>query len=159
MTMRARPAYSSAASTTLPFLEPFMRGSVRTLLLISVLWTALTSSALGQTSDYRKLVDDYRRYGASAAPKAAALTDDQIAEGRHAVAGSWEELRAAAMLHTEAMILLASDGQLPSSTRHLDAAVALLDDVVKASPPQRPRAVSGSSSRAHRSSRRRSRRS
>jgi tetratricopeptide (TPR) repeat protein len=96
-------------------------------------------SPLAAQSDgdgYRKLVDDYRRYGASAVPRAEALTDEQIAAGRQGISGSWEEQRAAAMLHTEAVLSLANKEELPAATRQLNVAVALLDDVMKAAPAQ-----------------------
>lgn len=136
LTRAGSPSYSSAASSTLPPLGSFMRGSTRTSLLLTLACLALTTPAASQAQDYRTLVDDYRRYGASIVRKAAALTDDRIAEGRHQIAGSWEDQRAAAMLHTEAMIVLAGDERLSDATRHLDVAVSLLDEVVKASPAQ-----------------------
>lgn len=113
-----------------------MRRSVCIFLPVTCLVVVATASAQPARPDYRTLVNDYRRYGASEVRKAAALGDDQIAEGRRTLAGSWEELRAAAMLHTEAMLVLANDEALSQSTRHLDAAVALLDDVVKEAPAQ-----------------------
>lgn len=135
MTRAGSKSYSSATSSTLPSLGTFMRGSTRTSLSLMLACLALAAPA-SPSQDYRTLVDDYRRYGASVVRKAAALTDDQIAEGRHQIAGSWEVLRAAAMLHTEAMLVLAGDEQFSAATRHLDVAVSLLDDVVKASPRQ-----------------------
>jgi hypothetical protein len=80
----------------------------------------------GETNSYRRLVDDYRLYGAAAVPRAAALTDDEIASGRHEIAGSWMEQRAAAMLHTEAMLSLANDGQLSAASRHLEGSRYLI---------------------------------
>jgi tetratricopeptide (TPR) repeat protein len=109
---------------------------MRPFLALTLACLALTTAVAAEAQGYRTLVDDYRRYGAAAVRKAVTLTDDQIAEGRHQLANSWEDQRAAAMLHTEAMIVLANDEQLPAATRHLDVAVSLLDEVVKASPPQ-----------------------
>jgi len=115
-----------------------MRHAVRAILGFVILAAVLTRPVSAQipTTDYRALVDDYRRYGASAVPRAIALDDAQIADGRRVLAGSWQELRAAAILHTEAMLRLANDDQLSKGARHLDAAVALLDEVVQAAPEQ-----------------------
>jgi tetratricopeptide repeat protein len=105
------------------------------LLLLICTATPLTAQQ-SEAHGYRQLVDDYRRYGASAVPRAATLTEDQIASGRKEIAGSWEEQRAAAILHTEAMLTLADGGQLSAASHHLDTAASLLDDVIEASPSQ-----------------------
>ncbi len=81
--------------------------------MLLLLCCPISRSAAGQAPSrtYQQLVDDYRRYGASAVPAAVALTDDEIAAGRHAIAGSWETQRAAAMLHTEAALSLLNDAR------------------------------------------------
>jgi tetratricopeptide (TPR) repeat protein len=89
-------------------------------------------------SAYRTIVDDYRRYGSSAVTAIVAFTGaeiDSAIDSALASAGpgawTWEELRGAVMLHTEAVVDRLQSSQSAGARIHLGAAVRLLDAVVR----------------------------
>ncbi len=110
--------------------------SAAAILLVALCWAPAPARNQAPSRTYQQLVDDYRRYGASAVPAAAALTADEIAAGRHAIAASWEVQRAAAILHTEAALALLNERDTTGARRQVNAAADLLDDVVRAEPAQ-----------------------
>ena len=114
-----------------------MTGQLALALLLAACFTAV---------DYRALVDEYRKDGA---PQIEQVLGAAAADFERDVASAlspssswtWEELRAAAMLHTEAALRSqkARDGR--TAELHITLAQKLLDRVVELSRPQKDFAI------------------
>jgi tetratricopeptide (TPR) repeat protein len=108
-----------------------------TLLLGAIL--ALTSAA---ALDYRALVDEYRKDGTPQIQQVLAFPtadiDRDVGAALTPSSGwSWEELRGAAMLHTEVALRAQKNKDGRAADAHLVLAQKLLDRVVELSPPQK----------------------
>jgi Tfp pilus assembly protein PilF len=99
-------------------------------------WVILTANAPtasidGPAEDYRHLVDAYRHQDPSAMNRVIALTSDEVnARAAQAIAhNGWtaEDLRAAAMLHTDAALQLLSSHDADRGFVHLTVAMRLID--------------------------------
>ena len=109
-----------------------------TLHLAILVAAATSSSAL----DYRALVDEYRRDGR---PQVEQLLAVPAADVEHNVTATlsasppwtWEELRGAAMLHTEAALRSQKNKDARAAEFHVTLAQKLLDRVVELSRPQK----------------------
>lgn len=112
--------------------------------VLFVLLIAAVPRADAQPADaYRTLVDDYRRYGASAVTAATNLGEPAVTAAVDAALSdkatppwTWEELRAAAILHTEAALQFVQRAELSPANVHLTAAARLLDGVTVRAPAQ-----------------------
>jgi tetratricopeptide (TPR) repeat protein len=93
-------------------------------------------------ADYRTLIEAYRKDGT---PQIEQVLGIAPADAQRAVAAalaassrwSWEELRGAAMLHTEAAFRAQKNKDGRAADLHIDLAQKLLDRVVELSPPQK----------------------
>ena len=86
--------------------------------------------------DYRALVDGYRRNGTPQVMELLSLPPDAVKTAvnratRDDAGWTWEETRAAAILHTEATVQLLRSGNKSPAGMHLDAAQRLLDKTMK----------------------------
>lgn len=110
------------------------------LLLFSVLIGA-TPPAAAQPAAYRTLVDSYRMHGADeidavlgmSREAAAAAVDGALSKSE---SWSWDELRAAAMLHSQACVVALKKDHADACDLHLGLAQRLLQRTVALSPPQ-----------------------
>jgi hypothetical protein len=94
---------------------------------------AAASQHAGLTSDYRRLVMDYRRHDPSALSNVLVLGADTVrssAAGIVGNSGTWagDDLRAAAMLHTDACAELLKADQPDAAFVHLNAAIVLVNE-------------------------------
>lgn len=110
------------------------------LYLAFVLALAAPSVAL----DYRALVDEYRKDGRPQVQQLLGMSQSDVE--REAAAAlqsnwSWEELRAAAMLHSEAALRLQKQTDGRGADFHVTLAQKLLDRVVDLSRPQKDFAI------------------
>jgi len=110
---------------------------------LAILFAAATSSS---ALDYRALVDEYRKDGRPQVEQLlAAPAADVESEVRGAVAPSsgwpWEDIRAAAMLHTEAGLRAQKNNDSRGAEVHVTLAQKLLDRVVELSRPQKDFAI------------------
>lgn len=123
-----------APSACRPYTPPLMARIVATLLL------ALQVTSTAQP-DYRSLVDDYRHYGAEDVRRLLEVPRDTVkgwvsAASRDGSEWTWGELRAAAILHTDAALRLIEAKDLAGAEMHLDSAQHLLERVAKVAPAQ-----------------------
>src|SRR5687767_7048892 len=112
-------------------------------LLASGLLPLFSTSTPAQAADpYPAVVHAYRRLDPDAAPRLRALTADQTEDGiRAATSGKprpwdWKDLRAAAILHTEAWYLARAEGARDEAARHSLQAERLLGAVTSMEPQQ-----------------------
>jgi hypothetical protein len=87
----------------------------------------------GHTSDYRRLVTDYRRHDPSALSTVLVFTAGAVRSSAAAAlenSSTWaaDDLRAAAMLHTDACAELLRTDQRDAASVHLNAAVLLVNE-------------------------------
>lgn len=117
--------------------------SKRALLCFAVLITVGAGRELppaGRTvTAYRQLVDDYRHRSGASVQRASALVETEIQSFVDAALNArddsppWtgEELRAAAMLHTDACLWLLKSGRADAAFVHLNAARRLVEAAVR----------------------------
>lgn len=99
-------------------------------------------AALPAAADHRTLVDEYRKDGTPQIEQllgmpAADVQREVVAALSAASGWSWEELRGAAMLHTEAALRAQKNKDGGGADLHIGLAQKLLDRVVDLSPPQK----------------------
>ena len=90
---------------------------------------------------YRELVDTYRESGPLEADRLASQPREQVSKAvesalEESTGWTWEELRAAAMLHSDAAIRLARERDSAGADFHLLQAQQLLDRVAAINKPQ-----------------------
>jgi tetratricopeptide (TPR) repeat protein len=116
--------------------------SVSSVLAFGLLSLSSTSTRAHATEPYPAVVHAYRNLDGEAVARLRALTVDQVDEGvRAAIAGTpqpwdWKDLRAAAMLHTEAWYLARAEGARDEAARQLLQAERLLGAVTDFEPQQ-----------------------
>jgi len=109
--------------------------SVSSFLAFGLFPLSSTSTRAQATESYPAVVHAYRNVDGEAVARLRALTVDQADEGvRSAIAGKpqpwdWKDLRAAAMLHTEAWYLARAEGARDEAARQLLQAERLLGAV------------------------------
>src|SRR5215204_146914 len=92
-------------------------------------------------AEYRTLVDEYRRNGTPQVIELLAMSPEAVRTAlTSAIAGdsawAWEETRAAAVLHTDAILHLLRAGSTSGVDMHLDAAQRLLTRTMTLQPRQ-----------------------
>lgn len=116
--------------------------SVSSFLACGVFPLSSTSTRATATELYPAVVHDYRNRDREAVARLRALTVDQADEGvGAAIAGKpqpwdWKDLRAAAMLHTEAWYLARAEAAWDEAARHSLQAERLLGAVTDLEPQQ-----------------------
>jgi tetratricopeptide (TPR) repeat protein len=93
-------------------------------------------------ADYRTLVEEYRKDGTPQIEQVLGIppadAQREVAAALSASSGwTWEELRGAAMLHTEAALRAQKNKDGRAADLHVGLAQKLLDRVVELSPPQK----------------------
>jgi tetratricopeptide (TPR) repeat protein len=114
--------------------------------VISSLAILLAAATSFSAFDYRALVEGYRKYGRPQVEQLlAAPAADVEREVRGALAPSsgwlWEDIRAAALLHTEAGLRAQKNKDSRGAEFHITLAQKLLDRVVELSRPQKDFAI------------------
>ena len=116
--------------------------SVSSFLAFGLIPLSSTSTRAPAIEPYPAVVHAYRNLDGQAVARLRALTVDQADEGvRAAIAGKpqpwdWKDLRAAAMLHTEAWYLARAEGARDEAARQLLQAERLLGAVTDFEPQQ-----------------------
>ena len=115
--------------------------------ILVVLWSA-TIGLPQDPTPYRALVESYRHNGPDETNRALQMPREAIAsaldDALSTKAGwTWDELRAAAILHSQACISAIRVKDAATCDLHITAAQRLLDRVVSLSPAQRDFAWQG----------------
>jgi tetratricopeptide (TPR) repeat protein len=133
-----------------PAIRPILSSEV--LIRVSVLWSTVlivacpvvcAAQTSSPASEYVSLVRAYRQRNTSTARSLQALPRERLNEAlnlalssQDAAGLSWQELRAAAILHSEAAVLHWQGRAVADASVHVAAAQRLLDRVVELERPQ-----------------------
>ena len=104
----------------------------------------LTLAASAAALDYRALVDEYRNDGTPQIQQLLGDVQDDVEREAGAALSSnwsWEELRAAAMLHSETALLAPKNRDGRAASLHINIAQKFLDRVIERSRPQKDFAI------------------